>query len=83
MHGDLASSNVLLTRRGDRGVCERLGVGRLRAKVACPMPHLARNRLSYACMASSPCCLGVHACTRACHGTAGLEHKPNKQKCIC
>ena len=42
MHGDLASSNVLLTRRGARGVCERLGVGRLRAKVAFSMPHLAR-----------------------------------------
>jgi len=33
VHGDLTSSNVLLTRRGGRGVCGRLGMGRLRAKV--------------------------------------------------
>ena len=32
VHGDLASSNVLLTRRGARGACGVLGVGRLRAK---------------------------------------------------
>jgi hypothetical protein len=32
VHGDLASSNVLLTRTGARGACGVLGVGRLRAK---------------------------------------------------
>ncbi len=32
VHGDLASSNVLLTRRGAHGACGVLGVGRLRAK---------------------------------------------------
>jgi len=32
VHGDLASSNVLLTRTGARGACGVLGVGPLRAK---------------------------------------------------
>ncbi len=56
MHCDLASSNVLLTRRGARGVCGRLGVGRLRAKVAFSCRIL---------LVSPPLCLHGHPAAAA------------------
>ena len=49
-HGNISASNILLTRAGARGVCGRLGLGRLRAKActlqpcALPAVHLLRDR---------------------------------------
>ncbi len=55
VHGDIASSNVLLTRRGARGACGRLGVGRLRAK-ARPLQLHAPLTCLLACWAPAAAC---------------------------
>ncbi len=55
MQGDIASSNVLLTRRGARGACGRLGVGRLRAK-ARPLQLLTTLMCLPACWAPAAAC---------------------------
>jgi len=88
VHGDLASSNVLLTRRGARGACGVLGVGRLRAKArptqrAGPcMQRIAGLRLGchawarHLCTGRAP--RGVPSCAQATlHGRStccGAEH---------
>jgi hypothetical protein len=61
VHGDLASSNVLLTRRGAHGACGVLGVGRLRAKARPPQsagPCTQRFAV--------PCLLGTQSVHRSC-----------------
>jgi hypothetical protein len=73
VHGDIASSNVLLTRRGARGACGRLGVGRLRAKARAVQLHASLACLP-ACWAPAAAC-GAGANT---HTLAGQG--PNRNR---
>jgi hypothetical protein len=65
VHGDLASSNVLLTRRGARGACGVLGVGRLRAK-ARPLQSAGPCMQCFCLPAGLLRCCGKEAMHRAC-----------------
>ncbi len=65
VHGDLASSNVLLTRRGARGACGVLGVGRLRAK-APPLQNAGPCMQCFCSPAGLLRCCGEESMHRAC-----------------